>query len=322
MKKIISGFLILIITLSIVAFSAYSLLSDSVSLSFGLTVLASELDIDVRNLVNKAFNLDDVEPEDNLDPGSFEVFNKSIEPAKIFLYFDKLDGDVCEKLNFIIEVSESSESTESTESSNGLFSNIFEGPMEELKGKKNKLLLSSILADDILGANDSIFVKMFPSFSDEINKNEQSDDCKWDDIVLAESETQKKDEPKFTDNEKIENNNISLGYWILPYVEVKSPIGGESYEVGDKVNVKWKVKTTHHDKDDQVKIDVLLYGGDELLLTIVSTEENDSSYHWIVPESLAGRNDLKIKVVAVDGNGLTAEDFSDGTFEVLGDLVD
>jgi len=103
---------------------------------------------------------------------------------------------------------------------------------------------------------------------------------------------------------------------------VKSPNGGESYEVGEKVNVKWKVKTTHHDKDDQVKIDILLYGSDELLLTIVSTEENDSFYHWIVPEELAGRNDLKIKIVAVDGNSLTAEDISDGTFEVLGDLVD
>src|SRR3990172_9774598 len=140
MKKIISGILILMVTLTVLTSSAFSLFSDSVTLSFGLTVLASELDIDVKNLVNKAFNLDDVEPEDDLYPGSFEVFNKSIEPAKIFLYFDKFDGDVCEKLNFKIEVSESSESTESTESSNGLFSNIFEGPMEELKGKKNKLL--------------------------------------------------------------------------------------------------------------------------------------------------------------------------------------
>ncbi len=309
------------VTLTVLTSSAFSLFSDSVTLSFGLTVLASELDIDVKNLINKAFNLDDVEPEDDLDPGSFEVFNKSIEPAKIFLYFDKLDGDVCERLDIKIGVSESSESTESTESENGAFISIFEGAMEELKGKKHKLLLSSILADDILGANSSIFVKMFPSISDEIDKNEQGDECKWDDIVLAESEALKKDDPKSTDNEKIEDNNISLGYWILPFVEVKSPNGGESYEVGEKVNVKWKVKTTHHDKDDQVKVDVLLYG-DELLLTIVNTEENDSSYHWIVPESLAGRNDLKIKVVAVDGNGLTAEDFSDGTFEVLGDLID
>ena len=313
MKKIISGILILLLTLTVLTTSAFSLFSDSVTLSFGLTVLTSELDIDVKKLINKAFNLDEVEPEDDLDPGSFEVFNKSIEPAKIFLYFDKLDGDVCEKLDFKIEVSESS---------NDLFTNIFEGLMEELKGKKHKLLLSSILADDILGANSSIFVKMFPSISDEVDKNEQGDDCKWDDIIVAESQALKKDDPKSTDNEKIEDNNISLGYWILPFVEVKSPNGGESYEVGEKVNVKWKVKTTHHDKDDQVKIDILLYGSDELLLTIVSTEENDSFYHWIVPEELAGRNDLKIKIVAVDGNSLTAEDISDGTFEVLGDLVD
>src|SRR3989344_5533885 len=167
-----------------------------------------------------------------------------------------------------------------------------------------------------------IFVKMFPSISDEVDKNEQGDDCKWDDIIVAESQALKKDEPMFTDNEKIEDNKVTLGYWILPFVEVKSPNGGESYEVGEKVNVKWKVKTTHHDKDDQVKIDIMLYGSDELLLTIVSTEENDSFYHWIVPEELAGRNDLKIKIVAVDGNSLTAEDISDGTFEVLGDLVD
>ena len=313
MKKIISGILILLLTLTVLTTSAFSLFSDSVTLSFGLTVLTSELDIDVKKLINKAFNLDEVEPEDDLDPGSFEVFNKSIEPAKIFLYFDKLDGDVCEKLDFKIEVSESS---------NDLFTNIFEGLMEELKGKKHKLLLSSILADDILGANSSIFVKMFPSISDEVDKNEQGDDCKWDDIIVAESQALKKDEPMFTDNEKIEDNKVTLGYWILPFVEVKSPNGGESYEVGEKVNVKWKVKTTHHDKDDQVKIDSLLYGSDELLLTIVSTEENDSFYHWIVPEELAGRNDLKIKIVAVDGNSLTAEDISDGTFEVLGDLVD
>ena len=313
MKKIISGILILLLTLTVLTTSAFSLFSDSVTLSFGLTVLTSELDIDVKKLINKAFNLDEVEPEDDLDPGSFEVFNKSIEPAKIFLYFDKLDGDVCEKLDFKIEVSESS---------NDLFTNIFEGLMEELKGKKHKLLLSSILADDILGANSSIFVKMFPSISDEVDKNEQGDDCKWDDIIVAESQALKKDEPMFTNNEKIEDNKVTLGYWILPFVEVKSPNGGESYEVGEKVNVKWKVKTTHHDKDDQVKIDILLYGSDELLLTIVSTEENDSFYHWIVPEELAGRNDLKIKIVAVDGNSLTAEDISDGTFEVLGDLVD
>ena len=313
MKKIISGILILLLTLTVLTTSAFSLFSDSVTLSFGLTVLTSELDIDVKKLINKAFNLDEVEPEDDLDPGSFEVFNKSIEPAKIFLYFDKLDGDVCEKLDFKIEVSESS---------NDLFTNIFEGLMEELKGKKHKLLLSSILADDILGANSSIFVKMFPSISDEVDKNEQGDDCKWDDIIVAESQALKKDEPMFTDNEKIEDNKVTLGYWILPFVEVKSPNGGESYEVGEKVNVKWKVKTTHHDRDDQVKIDILLYGSDELLLTIVSTEENDNSYHWIVPEELAGRNDLKIKVIAVDGSGLTAEDFSDNTFEVLGDLVD
>jgi immune inhibitor A len=99
---------------------------------------------------------------------------------------------------------------------------------------------------------------------------------------------------------------------VGPYVEVVSPNGGESFEVGQPDTIRW---LAFDDLEvDSVSIFLSTDGGLTFPDQVAGGEPNDSVFVWDLdgPASEACR----IKVVAYDGSGNTFEDISDADFEI------
>ncbi|HER43291.1 MAG TPA: T9SS type A sorting domain-containing protein [Candidatus Eisenbacteria bacterium] len=96
-----------------------------------------------------------------------------------------------------------------------------------------------------------------------------------------------------------------------PVVAVTHPNGGESYNIGDTVDIEW----TASDNAVVESIDIYysVNGGADYT-ALATGEENDSIYQWVIPQELA--DSCLVKVIAWDPSSLSAEDESDGPFYV------
>jgi hypothetical protein len=96
-----------------------------------------------------------------------------------------------------------------------------------------------------------------------------------------------------------------------PTVHLNAPNGGGTIIMGSVTNITWTAS------DDYVVDHVDLYysldGGTNYTL-IVANRPNSGSYGWSVPTTATGSG--RVKVVAFDGSGHSAEDASDANFNI------
>jgi outer membrane protein assembly factor BamB len=96
-----------------------------------------------------------------------------------------------------------------------------------------------------------------------------------------------------------------------PTVALSSPSGGEVWYCESQKEIRWEAS-------DNITVSniALYYSIDNGLnyIPIDTTEVNDSSYTWTIPNTPS--NKCKIKIVAKDGAGNTGTDISDGTFTI------
>jgi immune inhibitor A len=99
-----------------------------------------------------------------------------------------------------------------------------------------------------------------------------------------------------------------------PTVWVTYPNGGESFEDGEQVTVGW---IAFDDLVvDSISVRLSTDGGSTFPLTLGEGEPNDSAFTWDI--SGVSSPACRIKVIAFDSDGNTAEDVSDADFEVTG----
>jgi hypothetical protein len=110
----------------------------------------------------------------------------------------------------------------------------------------------------------------------------------------------------FTDNVYGVMNDIAV-----PWVELRSPDGGESYMGGDNVDITWVA--LDNACVDSLSIYFSANGGQDYEL-ITSGEPNDSLYEWTVPQVTS--ESCRVMVVAYDPGMNTNYDQSDGLFSI------
>ena len=96
-----------------------------------------------------------------------------------------------------------------------------------------------------------------------------------------------------------------------PTMALKTPSGGEVWNCESDHEVKWEAS------DDIIVSNIALYYSIDNginYIAIDTTEVNDSSYTWTLPNTPS--NECKLKIIARDGVGNTATDISDGTFTI------
>ncbi|MCK4447144.1 MAG: PQQ-like beta-propeller repeat protein, partial [Candidatus Marinimicrobia bacterium] len=96
-----------------------------------------------------------------------------------------------------------------------------------------------------------------------------------------------------------------------PTVALSSPSGGEVWYCESQKEIRWEAS------DNIIVSNIALYYSIDNGLNYIpidTTEVNDSSYTWMVPNTPS--NKCKIKIVAKDGVGNTGIDISDGTFTI------
>ena len=100
---------------------------------------------------------------------------------------------------------------------------------------------------------------------------------------------------------------------VAPSVTLTSPNGGEYFEPGGQDTIRW---IAFDDLAvDSVSIMLSTDGGATFPHTIAHGEPNDSNLVWDITGP--GSNQCRIKIVAYDSYGNTAEDVSDADFEIF-----
>ncbi len=99
---------------------------------------------------------------------------------------------------------------------------------------------------------------------------------------------------------------------VAPYVEVTAPDGGEYYEYGEQMTIEWIAFDNL--VVDSVSILLSTDGGATFPNLLASGEQNDGVFTWTVDRF--NSSECRIKVVAYDNVGNTAEDISDGDFTI------
>ncbi len=103
-----------------------------------------------------------------------------------------------------------------------------------------------------------------------------------------------------------------------PSVYLREPNGGNSYNPGDNVEIRWI-----SDDDVQVtSIDILLStnGGFSFDQTIASGTADDGSFTWTVPDVYTTQG--RLRLVAHDADGNTGSDDGEGDFSINGSQPD
>jgi immune inhibitor A len=101
---------------------------------------------------------------------------------------------------------------------------------------------------------------------------------------------------------------------VAPTVTVTYPNGGESLEGGTQATIGW---IAFDDLAvDSICVKLSTDGGGTFPQTLCNGEPNDSAFTWDITG--VSSSTCRIKVIAYDSNGNTAEDISDTDFEVSG----
>jgi len=96
-----------------------------------------------------------------------------------------------------------------------------------------------------------------------------------------------------------------------PTVTLSSTLSGEVLYCESKKEIRWEAS------DDIIVSNIALYYSIDNGLNYIpidTTEVNDSSYTWTIPNTPSSK--CKVKIIARDGVGNTANDISDGTFTI------
>lgn len=94
-------------------------------------------------------------------------------------------------------------------------------------------------------------------------------------------------------------------------IEVTSPNGGETYNLGASVTIEWSsIKTP-----TLANVAIDLYKANEKVATITSTTENDGLFEWAIDKAIEPGSDYTVKVYGTTGS---VEDLSDNSFTLNG----
>ena len=302
MKKTLLLLFLIMLTVPFTFKVGRALFSDKVSLILGISTADFEIFGPLTLIENKPLTADGLEPGDETVWGMLKVGNPLENDANFYMYVEKTDGKICGDLDITLEVSDDGEND---------WTQVYDGKLEKLKNQNKKVAL--VPDEDF--SKDFVFVRQKVELTESIKKNEQGKDCTWREVFRIQG-SDKKD----YEDHKLLGNYLKAGFWIIPYVEVKDPDGGEEFRSGKEEKIRWKVKSSTKDKKDEMKIDIDLYdqSGTNFVMNIASDLPNDGTYKWLVPSDLTG-DDYRVRVFAEDGNGLTNEDFSDGEFSIVED---
>jgi hypothetical protein len=97
-------------------------------------------------------------------------------------------------------------------------------------------------------------------------------------------------------------------------VTVLSPNGGEKWAVGSRQTIRW---TAEDDSDRPEELKINLYystNGGAMWEPIELEVENTGEYEWVIPETPS--NSCRVKVEAIDTEGLAGSDVSDADFTI------
>lgn len=119
----------------------------------------------------------------------------------------------------------------------------------------------------------------------------------------------------FSDQDKIEGNTFSAGWWVKPSVTVLSPNGGEVWTGGLTYDITWTASSSDPAATGSMSIDIYYStdSGGTYPNTIATGEANDGVYSWTLPDVKSSI--MRVKVVATDSHGLVGEDTSDADFD-------
>jgi hypothetical protein len=105
------------------------------------------------------------------------------------------------------------------------------------------------------------------------------------------------------------SNNLVINSEILvDSIAVTSPNGGETYQAGDTLYIRW-----FDDLVEPIKIE--LYKNDILYLEIEDNTPSDGIFDWRIPYEESGGTDYKIKITSTAFT--TKFDFSDSNFTIV-----
>jgi hypothetical protein len=88
-------------------------------------------------------------------------------------------------------------------------------------------------------------------------------------------------------------DGICYIYGCFCSITVTSPTGSSNWETGTLHPIMWN---SSNNPGSSVKIE--LYKGSSLIQTIISSTNDDGSYSWVIPTSLADDSDYRIKITA------------------------
>lgn len=103
--------------------------------------------------------------------------------------------------------------------------------------------------------------------------------------------------------------------WSIPswgHVHLKYPVGGESFQPGEAVLIRWEIEIPHDQKDWDLYFST--DGGSNWQTIIEDLPVVDTSYMWIVP----GTATTHAKILIIQDNTLGDYDDNSGEFTIAG----
>lgn len=76
----------------------------------------------------------------------------------------------------------------------------------------------------------------------------------------------------FTDTAVLEGNLMSIGYWENPEIELKKPLDGHTYFLGQEIQILWRVLNAHPHSNFTFRIFLVDESGDEEELNLEDLE--------------------------------------------------
>jgi hypothetical protein len=112
------------------------------------------------------------------------------------------------------------------------------------------------------------------------------------------------------------NSDRSDAAFTIEVLKLTSPNGGETFTVGDPVNITW---TTHATKRpvDSVQLYYTLNGGNTWLQIPAAISGDPGSFSWTAPLVTTEKKKVKVRVVLLDTDGTSVgKDASDANFTI------
>jgi predicted transport protein len=161
---------------------------------------------------------------------------------------------------------------------------------------------------DLSGNADEISFRIYINNADAELQDKK---CEFD--IEFEAKQKNISSGGFSFSKTITNNTIETGWWVDPTVAVESPNGGETFTIGDTVNINWDADSTDPDATVSMKVTIKLStdNGANYTETLATDIDNTGSFAWIADKD---SSHLRIKVIAKDSHNLSGDDESNSSF--------